>query len=1278
MKPLLKRVRGDISKPKAAQKMVRAMIATDRKKMIGHIFANANTKLKELRITIQKAHPRCPTLFSFLDKDKEVVDARAERKTKTGDVLMSHPYVGAVIYIQAHSRASTWTAASNAYLDFRDEDLSSSARLNVTRALKTRGASTASFSTMSATLKPLKSKTSNRRQNGIAESTIQQDSSNMEDGTGTGKARSKKGNVASKDGLKTVLYEGAFRGEVPDSLGPILVSIQQAYRPGIIISVRSAEMQRVSDAIYLSDLTLSLLLRENPELLVPDARLKLAEFLVISEGFLVFKEVAGARDTYKLAVQSHLHTQRRVINGEHWELSIYVEEGSFLVQATNTDSVDDQVLELFIPISDAETAYGSKVTSDINLAKFGFALCKAVSIVGETNLALNFSSSQSHEAGSMSLLFSAARPLTFFDGNVHSFIVSIHERVLEPGKSYRGNMKRMTASIVCTDNRRRYELCITQRELVDLARQCGDPTLLDSNGRSVELYNRIVRRIFFLKNLKLKSVEFRGDAVLHKVKCFRTFYPHTLQITAQLTLEWEVVILAKDQDGCLYEPLRLSLSFVAASLHRPNALMKTKSRDRDFKQIIDLLSVDADRPKFLRVLSMRQNRDRAAAISIQRAAKGRLGRKKALRTKKQHEHHTSAAIRIQSVQRRRKSLVEVQSRRQAIVEESEAERAQAVRELQRIARGRQARKWVKEEGTKQKKLREQQNRAAAQLQRLQRGWQGRKQVSEARKYQHRYEPNNSNKPRLQLVVRDTPQGIAILAKGKKGNITDASFFGQDVLRFLVGENKDLLARSKRQELCSLILSAKSGVVSYVNTVDYNPNTYAIVLQRKFYSGRHMIDDKDCFVKAEIVENGLCFHVEYQVGMEASRFVAYLSTADIYRFLFPKTGYPDSLAELSHSAVGKLVEDGFHFIKYFKNGPPVLRVPRTIQRDMDRFGKLVFMDVIPVTLVGKGAVPLLVNVYNVSGSDSILDFEPDSSRYFVAAEDPTNGFVFEVDVDHEEISMMAEVCGDSSLLEPQHETNLVKRLCKRLFLFEDGEEGDEEIVLEFRWEAALSKFEQTFIYGEYQVRVSVFVTLEWEIVILGVAADRTNVGMIQLTLKQAQKFLGGKRSFLLPQRMRLNSKKLCGYLELSAEGELVLVDSLMKLRTNNATKIQTIFRGKQGKVRVNTIRAKKSKEQNAAVQLQKSFRGYTGRKIKKKKQSEGMTIKLRNLQRGVGNHIPGIDQSQNFRDEAKKQIVAKTQAIEQQQQQEAEAILRMQGLYRGHRARKCIEERKENT
>ena len=1234
MKPLFQRVRKkatETGKPKA-RTVLRAMIATNREKMIGRCIAKYDTKLKQLRATILKAHPKCPDLFSFLNKEKEPVNQRAEAAMTAGDIVTPHPHVGLIIYIEPHSRASSWGPASSAYLDFRDEDLSSIARLSVTRAIDTRGASITSFST--TTLKPLAKKPS----------------AAIESNEEAGKKKKKKKHD-SHDDIENVLYSGAFRGEIPDVLGPVAVMVQHAYRPGFLVTVRGAESNRNSDAVYMSDNSLKLLMRDYPHLLTPDMRMQLAEHVVNMPGFLYFESVARQPNVFKLRVARRLQSQRLLLNGVHWNFNFSVAEGAVHVLAENSDSLHEETVETYIPWADAEAIYGAKIDSNIDVGKFGMSMSKSLSVVGEEgDRTLRFEG-QDRTPGAMALVFSAARPIVYYDGTAHAFIVTIRKMVLEEGKSCRGSTKCMIVSLKRAEHRKRYELGITHKELSRLARRCGDPTLHVRESAIGELCNRVVRRIFFLQSLTIKQLEFREDAALHQFKCFRTFYPFSLQITALLTLEWEVVILAVDQDKHKYQPFLLSQLAVAAALRRPKALLSNKRRDRDFARLIDMLSVHPDHKRTLQLLSVRQTKDRAAAIAIQRAAKGRLGRKKAKATRLDQTAKTEAATRIQALSRKRSAQKMVQKKRQANLDYELREEHAAARQMQRIARGRQARKRAKLENTKMQQLMEAQNRAANRLQQLQRGRAARQDVKHLREFeQQQSELAGSNKPRLQLTVHDTDAGILILAKGKNGKTTDGSFFGMDVLRMLVKNDPALLARSKRQQLCGTILKTSAGIVTYVNTTTHNPHVYKIVLNRKFYTGRLEISDQLCFVHVDMVEGGLRF----TVTRRKQKCVAYLGSHDVYRFLFPDGHYPDSLARLSEKDIIKLVREGFSFDDS-NSSEPVLNVPHNAQALQSRFGKMVFTDVLPITMVGKGSVPLLVKVLNVATTGP--------AHYFILAEDPASGFRFDLDVERDELRELAESCGDLSLLSPRKEQQLIQRVCKRLFLFGQGEEGDEQITMELRWDAALSKYKNTFRYGNHAVLVCVIVTLEWEIVILGEGPDGANAGIIRLTLREAQRVLGGSKSFLAPKRMILNSSKLCAHLDLNVAGELTLVNSSVKSRGKHATKVQTLIRGKQARNRVANAKLQQVRQEDAALQLQKNFRGFRGRKSARNRKKLNASADLEALQRedGRSTHKVAPEKKRNFRPDAKQLVADKQRKMEREREEEAQAILRSQGL-----------------
>ena len=1237
MKPLFKRLRNAKSEPgkRKVRSVLRAMVATDRQKIVGPFIAHYDTQLKQLRATILKAHPKCPDLFSFLNSAKEPITQREEAKMKAGDIVSAHPHIGLTIYIQPHSRASSWQPTANAYLDFRDEDLSSIARIRMTRAMQTRGASVSPFST--TTLKPLGKTTTS-------------DTENSDEATEEGnKKNKKKTKKISHDDIESALYSGAFRGEIPDALGPVAVRVQHAYRPGFVITVRNAEAQRNSDAVYLSDNSLKLLMREYPHLLTPDMRMQLAERVVTMPGFLYFEDVARQPDVFKLCVARRLQSQRLLIDGVHWNFTFSAEEGAVHVLGENSDSLHEETMEAYVPWKHAETIFGSKIDCDADLAEFAVRMTKAISVVGkEGDRAMRFEGGEDKEPGSKTLVFSAARPIGYYDGAAHAFIVGIRQLVLAEGKSYRGSTKRMFVTLWRTEHRKRYELEITHKELSHLARRCGDPSLHVRESSLVELCNRVVRRLFFLSSLTMKQLEFREDAALHQFKCFRTFYPYSLQITALLTLEYEVVILAVDQDERKYRPLLLTLLNAAAALHRPKALLSERRRNRDFARLVDMLDLDPNQPRALQLLTMHQNKDRRAAIAIQRAAKGRLGRKKAKAARVDLNNKTAAATRIQTLTRKRAAEKAVNQKREAIRDLELREEHQAAQQLQRIARGRQARKRALLENTQTQKLMRAQNRAANMLQRLQRGNVAREQVQHIREFeQQQADLAGSNKPRLQLTVHDTDQGILILAKDDhdRKKTKDGSFFGLDVLRLLVKNKPELLARSKRKQLCGAVLNSAAGIVTYVNTTTCNPNIYKIVLRRKFYSGRCEISEETCFVQVDMVEGGLRFTVERKVTDPKvnKSFTVYLGNYDVYRFLFPDGQFPDSLARLSQRDIIKLVQEGFSF-KHPNETYTTLIVPQNPQSVRSRFGKMVFTDVLPVTMINTGAVPLLVQVFNVADKDN------GPSCYFIKAEDPASQFQFEVDVEHDELRELAEMCGDLSLLSPRKEYELIQRLCKRLFLFSQGDKGDEQITLKLKWDAALSEFKNTFLYGNHAVMVSVIVTLEWEVVVLGEGPDGSNVGIIRLTLREAQKVLGGSRSFLAPKRMLLNSSKLCTFLDLNVEGELVLVSTSLKSRKKQATKVQTLIRGRQSRARVTKDVREKARRESAALQLQKSFRGFSGRK---------RAVNRREKQR-------------KFKPEAQQLVADKKLKVDKQREEEAEAILRSQGLYNGHAARQRAE------
>ena len=1248
MKPLFKRLRESKPEPgkRKARSVLRAMVATDRQKMIGPFIAHYETPLKQLRATILKAHPKCPDLFSFLNAAKEPLTQREEAKMKAGDIVGAHPHVGLIIFIQPHSRASSWQPAANAYLDFRDEDLSSIARIRLTRAMTTRGASVPPFST--TTLKPLGKRTSS-------------DAGNPDATEEDRKKNKKKSKKLLHDDLESYLYSGAFRGEIPSALGPVAVRVQHAYRPGFVITVRSAESQRNSDAVYLSDHSLGLLMREYPHLLTADMRMQLAEHVVTMPGFLYFEDVPRQPNVFKLCVARRLQSQRLLLKGVHWNFTFSAEEGAVHVLGENSDSLHEETVEAYVPWNDAETIFGSKVDTESDLAEFGIRMSKAITVVGkEGDRAMRFSCTDT-TPGSKPMVFSATRPIVYYDGAAHAFIVGIRQLVLEEGKSYRGSMKRMFVTLWRAEHRKRYELEITHKELSLLARRCGDLTLHERESGLVELCNRVVRRLFFLSSLTMKQLEFREDAALHQFKCFRTFYPYTLQITALLTLEYEVVILAVDQDGHKYQPLLLTLLNVAAALHRPKALLSERRRNRDFGRLVDMLAVDSTQSRTLQLLTIHQNNNRTAAIAIQRAAKGRLGRKKAKAARVDLNNKTAAATRIQTLSRKRAAQKVVTQKRQAIRDYQLREEHQAAQQLQRIARGRQARKRALLENTQTQKLMQAQNRAANMLQRLQRGNVARQQVKHIRDFeQQQADLAGSNKPRLQLTVHDTDQGILILAKDNNdGKTKDGSFFGMDVLRMLVKNKPELMARSKRKQLCGAILNSAAGIVTYVNTTTYNPKIYKIVLRRKFFTGRCEISDEMCFVQVEMVEGGLRFAVERKLTdpKAKKKFTVYLGSYDVYRFLFPDGQFPDSLARLSQKDIIKLVQEGFSF-QHPDSQYTSLVVPQNPQSVRSRFGKMVFTDVLPVTMINKGAVPMLVQVFNAA------DVDNGPSCYFIKAEDPASQFQFEVDVEHDELRELAEMCGDLTLMSPRNEYELIQRLCKRLFLFSQGDKGDEQITLKLKWDAALSEYKNTFLYGNYAVLVTVIVTLEWEVVVLGEGPDGSNVGIIRLTLREAQKVLGGSRSFLAPKRMLLNSSKLCSFLDLNVKGELVLVSTSLKSRSKKATKVQTLIRGRQTRARVTKHKREKIQKEHAALQLQKSFRGFSGRKRAINRRQKMLNSASAELEaedaRGTHKVVP--EKQRKFRPESQQLIADKKLKVDKQREEEAKAILRSQGLY----------------
>jgi len=314
--------------------------------------------------------------------------------------------------------------------------------------------------------------------------------------------------------------------------------------------------------------------------------------------------------------------------------------------------------------------------------------------------------------------------------------------------------------------------------------------------------------------------------------------------------------------------------------------------------------------------------------------------------------------------------------------------------------------------------------------------------------------------------------------------------------------------------------------------------------------------------------------------------------------------------------------------------------------------------------------MLVQVCNAA------DVDNGPSCYFIKAEDPASQFQFEVDVEHDELRELAEMCGDLSLLSPRNEHELIQRLCKRLFLFSQGDKGDEQITLKLKWDAALSEYKNTFLYGNYAVLVTVIVTLEWEVVVLGEGPDGSNVGIIRLTLREAQKVLGGSRSFLAPKRMLLNSSKLCTFLDLNVKGELVLVSTSLKSRSKQATKVQTLIRGRQSRARLTKDIREKAQQESAALQLQKSFRGFSGRKRalnRRQKMLNSSSAELEALQQedARSTHKVVPEKQRKFRPESQQLIAEKKLKVDKQREEEANAILRSQGLYAGHAARQRV-------
>merc|ERR1711934_1176969 len=154
-------------------------------------------------------------------------------------------------------------------------------------------------------------------------------------------------------------------------------------------------------------------------------------------------------------------------------------------------------------------------------------------------------------------------------------------------------------------------------------------------------------------------------------------------------------------------------------------------------------------------------------------------------------------------------------------------------------------------------------------------------------------------------------------------------------------------------------------------------------------------------------------------------------------------------------------------------------------------------------------------------------------------------------------------------------------------------------------------------GNHAVLVCVIVTLEWEIVILGEGPDGANAGIIRLTLREAQRVLGGSKSFLAPKRMILNSSKLCAHLDLNVAGELTLVNSSVKSRGKHATKVQTLIRGKQARNRVANAKLQQVRQEDAALQLQKNFRGFRGRKSARNRRAKKLKASADALQREDG-------------------------------------------------------------